>query len=873
MAILPVSDGVYYVGVQDPNLRVFDIVMSTEYGTSYNAYLVKGREKTALIETVKVKFFDQYINNLQEIIDLSSIDYLIMNHTEPDHAGSVERLLEKIPNLTILGSATALTFLKAITNKNFSERSLNDGEEIDLGGKTLNFISAPFLHWPDSGYTYLKEDGILFTCDSFGCHYADNKVFNDLIEGDFYDAYKYYFDVIMGPFKSYVLEALEKIKDLNLKIICPGHGPVLRTNLGYYIDLYKTWAQPEVRESDKPLIVIAYVSAYGYTETLAKNIAEGILTVGEFEVKMYDLIYADKEEVLREINLADGILIGSPTINGDALPPIWELLIKLSPIVHAGKVAAAFGAYGWSGEAVPAIENRLKALRMKVLPGLKVNFKPSMREEEEAFTMGMEFGKAILNNKQDSSKNKWRCVVCGYEHEGAEPPEVCPACGVGKENFVLVEMEDEFINDTNEKFVIIGSGIAALTAAENIRKRNRTASIIMLTEEKYLPYYRPVLSDLLSEDLPEKKIYIHDEEWYRERNIEVKLGIRVSGIDASSKKVIAENGEEFSYNKLIIATGASSNVPPIPGADLKGVYTMRSLEDALKLKEAMKDAKKAVVIGGGVLGLEAVWEMVSAGLKVAVIEGFDRIMPRQLDVDASRRLEEMIKSYEIELYLGVGVETITGENDRVSGVKLKDGIVLEADLVLLSTGVRPNVALAKEAGIEVGQGIIVDEKMRTSVSDVYAAGDVAQFGERVIGLWPVSMEMGRVAGAVAAGDWLEYKQPLISTMLMAFGKEIFSVGEVNLDPKECRIVEVNDPVNDFYKKSFIKDGVLVGEIVIAAKVDTTQTVGRLGRDESGNKKYNKWECRVCGYIHEGPEPPDECPVCGAPKDMFDLVEG
>lgn len=872
MPVLPVSDGVYYVGVQDPELRIFDIVMYTEYGTSYNAYLVKGSEKTALIETVKVKFFDEYIRNLQQVVDLSSIDYLIMNHTEPDHAGSVEKLLEKIPNLTILGSSTALTFLKGITNTNFPGRSLADGEEIDLGGKTLKFISAPFLHWPDSGYTYLKEDKILFTCDSFGCHYADDKVFSDLIEGDFYDAYKYYFDAIMGPFKPYVREALEKIKDLDIKIICPGHGPVLRSNLDYYVDLYRKWSEPVVRESDKPLIVIAYVSAYGYTETLASNIAEGIETAGDFEVKKYDLVYADREEVLKDIELADGILIGSPTINGDVLPPVWELLIRLSPIVHGGKVAAAFGAYGWSGEAVPSIENRLKALRMKVLPGLKVNFKPSMREEELAFTMGMEFGKAVIAQKQDVSKMRWRCVICGYEHEGAEPPEVCPACGVGKENFVPVNPEDEFVNDTGRKFVIIGSGIGALTAAENIRKRDRSATITMLTDEKYLPYYRPALSDLLSEDLPEERLYIHDEAWYAERNIDLKRGLPVVRIELKEKKVITGDGQEFPYDKLIIATGASSNIPPIPGVELKGVYALRSLDDALKVKEAIQGAKKAVVIGGGVLGLEAVWEMVNAGLKVAVIEGFDRLMPRQLDVDTSRKLEELIKGYGVELYLGAGVEAIIG-TDRVEKVKLKDGTEILADMVLLSTGVRPNTALAKEAGIVVEQGIVVDEKMRTSAPDVYAVGDVAQYNGRVIGLWPVSMEMGRIAGAVAAGeDWAEYKQPLISTMLMAFGKEIFSVGEVNLPPEECRVVEVKDPVNDYYKKSFIKDGVLVGEIVIASRVDTTHTVNRLGRDESGQKRYNKWECRVCGYIHEGPEPPDECPVCGAPKDMFDPVE-
>ncbi|MFA7148952.1 MAG: FAD-dependent oxidoreductase, partial [Syntrophomonadaceae bacterium] len=224
-----------------------------------------------------------------------------------------------------------------------------------------------------------------------------------------------------------------------------------------------------------------------------------------------------------------------------------------------------------------------------------------------------------------------------------------------------------------------------------------------------------------------------------------------------------------------------------------------------------------------------------------------------------------------QLCLGVATDEILGDG-QATGVKLSDGTVLEADLVLLSTGVRPNVELAQEAGIEVAQGLVVDDNMRTSVSNVYAAGDVAQFGERPVGLWPVSMEMGRIAGAAAAGDWVEYKQPLISTMLVAFDREIFSIGEVNLSPEECRIVEVIDPVEKYYKKSYIKDGVLVGEIIIAPKVDTSESVRNLGRDKSGTKHYKRWKCRVCGYIHEGPEPPDICPVCGAPKDMFDPVE-
>lgn len=872
MTAVKIKDNVYWVGMQDPDLRIFDIVMTTEYGTSYNAYLIKGSEKTALIETVKIKFWDEYLRQLQEVVSLEEIDYLIVNHTEPDHAGSIESLLGKIPNLTILGSATALQFLQDITNRKFKSQAVEQGDTLSLGDKTLEFIHAPFLHWPDSIYTYLQEDKILFTCDSFGSHYSDERIFNDQIEDDFMDAYKYYFDMIIGPFKPYVLEALDKIKDKQIEMVCPGHGPILRQDIQKYFDLYRQWAAPELAAADaRPQVVVAYVSAYGYTGMLADSIIEGLTAAGEFDVNKYDMVYADFDEVMQAVNRAEGLLVGSPTLNGDVLPPIWKLLINLSPIVHCNKVAAAFGAYGWSGEAVPSIEHRLQSLRMKVLPGLRVRFKPSPTDLEKAFQLGVDAGKAIMQKRMESSQLRWRCLVCGHIHQGAEPPEVCPACGVGKENFELMEQEEAFRKDTEDKFVIVGGGIAALSAAQAIRERNQTAAITMLTDEPVLPYYRPALSDYLGMDLSAEKLFPHDLEWYRANRIEVKVEQKVTKLDTNNRQVETADGSGFGYDRLIIATGARSNVPPIKGAELPRVFTMRSLEDAQALKQAMRSSKHAVVIGGGVLGLEAVEEMHALGITVAVVEFNDRLMPRQLDPEASALLRAAMEERGVKLYLGVSTEEITGEG-TVQSVRLSSGETLPADLVLLSTGVKPNLELARDAGLNVQQGIVVDKQMRTSVDGVYAAGDAAQFGERPVGLWPTSMEMGRVAGAAAAGDWVEYTQPVLSTMLAAFGKEFFSIGDVNLPVDQVRTIVISDPSADYFKKSFLKNGVLVGEIIIAGKVNTTESMQQVGRDTSGEKVHNKWKCKVCGYIHEGNEPPDECPVCAASKDMFEPAD-
>ncbi|MFZ3131171.1 MAG: MBL fold metallo-hydrolase, partial [Desulfosporosinus sp.] len=498
MEAVKIKEDVYLVGVQDPDLKIFDIVMTTEFGTTYNAYLIKGQAKTALVETVKASFFAEYLEDLQKIVRLQDINYLIMNHTEPDHSGSVEQLLQKIPGLTILGSPTALKNLKEITNSKFASRELHQDDELNLGGKTLKFINVPFLHWPDSMYSYLQEDRILFSCDSFGSHYAEKRIFHDLMEKDITPAVKRYFEDIMGPFKPYVLAAMDKIQDLPIEVICPGHGPIIRQDIPQWINMYREWAAPAPPDADtRPKIVLTYVTAYGYTEMIATKVVEGLEMAADFNVKKYNMIETSLAELMAEISNADGLLIGSPTLNGDTLPPVWNLLINLSPIRDAHLVAAAFGAYGWSGEAVPNIESRLRSLRMQVLPGLRINFKPSARNLDDVFLFGLNFGKAILEKKQDKSKKKWRCLVCGQVFEGKEPPEVCPACGVGRENFVPEKMEDEFTNDTAEQFLIIGGGIAALSAASAIRKRNRTAKISMLSEEATKPYYRPALSDFL----------------------------------------------------------------------------------------------------------------------------------------------------------------------------------------------------------------------------------------------------------------------------------------------------------------------------------------------------------------------------------------
>lgn len=396
-----INNGVYWVGVQDPGLRHFDIVMETEHGTTYNSYLVRGEQGAALIDTVKAPFFEEYLARIQEVISLHEIKYLVVNHTEPDHAGSVENLVQLIPDLKIVASDTSLEFLREICRIPFHFEPIVRGFKIDLQGKTLQFASALMLHWPDNLYTYLVEDQILFSGDSFGSHYCHPGMYDDTAGPDMLQAFKYYYDGIMAPFHNYVLKAARRLERYDIQMICPGHGPILRTDPRQYIEQYRLWAEAASDIGGRPKIVVAYASAYGYTKTLADCIREGLCTVGDFDIKTFDLVDDPVSSVLQELEDARGLLIGSPTLNKDAVLPVWQFLAHLSPVEHGRLQAAAFGSYGWSGEAVPNIEARLRMLRMNILPGLRVRLKPSPDDQEKAREFGRAFAMGIMGEEAE----------------------------------------------------------------------------------------------------------------------------------------------------------------------------------------------------------------------------------------------------------------------------------------------------------------------------------------------------------------------------------------------------------------------------------------------------------------------------------------
>lgn len=386
---MKIKEGVYWVGVKDPKLRIFDVIMQAEYGTTYNSYLIVGSEKVALIDTVKETFKDEFFKKIEEIVPLEKIDYIVINHTEPDHSGALPYLLEKT-SAKVIASKNASMFLKEILHKDIGPMLVGDNDKISLGNKTLEFISAPFLHWPDTMITYLPEDKILFSCDFLGCHYCDEKLFNDETL-DFSFAFEHYFMTIMRPFKDYALQAIKKIETKEIEIIAPSHGPILRKDPWYYVNKYKEWATP--KKKDGKSAVIFYASPYGGTGKLAQAIAEGLASEG-IKTEIFDLVGTSIPSVIDIIEDSDALIVGSATINGDAIKPVWDLLSSLSTINLKNKIGFAFGAYAWSGEAAKLIENRLKDLKLKVP---EPYFRAQMVPTEEDYAKAREIGKKLAS--------------------------------------------------------------------------------------------------------------------------------------------------------------------------------------------------------------------------------------------------------------------------------------------------------------------------------------------------------------------------------------------------------------------------------------------------------------------------------------------
>ena len=370
-----ISEGIHWVGALDTEIEVFDLIMLTESGTTYNSYLIQGNDKVALVDTVEDGFEDQLLDRISAIVDPGEIDIVVVNHAEPDHSGSLRKVLAAAPNATVYGSKRALAFVGQLLNEPFASQVINAKQPLDLGGRALRFIPSPFIHWPDTIMTYLEPDGVLFPCDLFGSHYCDYVMFDDLVKGDYMYQMDYYFEAIMGPFRGHVLKALDKIDALEIAAICPSHGPLLRTEPARYIGAYRGWA---TKDADAPRrAVVCHASAYGNTRRLAEALNDGLEESGVIS-QCIDLSATPIETAAYECWRADAVLVGSCTINGAPAPQALSLLAYCDPFRMKGKRFLAFGSYGWKAEAIAVLNANAERLKMTLVDlEVKVCFSPS----------------------------------------------------------------------------------------------------------------------------------------------------------------------------------------------------------------------------------------------------------------------------------------------------------------------------------------------------------------------------------------------------------------------------------------------------------------------------------------------------------------
>ncbi|MCB0822718.1 MAG: FprA family A-type flavoprotein [Bacteroidales bacterium] len=400
--IIQVSESAKWIGVLDYDIVTFDVVMETKYGTTYNSFFIDAEKKT-IVDTCKEKYWDQYLEKIKAVGDPEEIEYIVVNHTEPDHSGNIRNLLKIAPNAQVVGSGNAIRYLKDMIGPEFPHMVVKHGQSLDIGGKTLQFIGAPNLHWPDSIYTYLKEEQVLFTCDSFGCHFCHEEMFDDKV-GNFDDAFKYYYDVILKPFSKFMLKAIDKIKPLEIKVICPGHGPILRSNWKKYVDISEEYAKKAVEYPEKHRVFIPYVSAYHKTGLIAEKIAEGIQQVSSVEVVVQDIETVSMGDLDEQITRSSAIIVGSPTINQNILMPIYKLFALINPLRDKGKLAGAFGSFGWSGENKQMIESNLKNLKLNIFDeGIFVKFTPDAEEEQRCIQWGIDFANAMLKQQSETA--------------------------------------------------------------------------------------------------------------------------------------------------------------------------------------------------------------------------------------------------------------------------------------------------------------------------------------------------------------------------------------------------------------------------------------------------------------------------------------
>jgi len=417
-----------------------------------------------------------------------------------------------------------------------------------------------------------------------------------------------------------------------------------------------------------------------------------------------------------------------------------------------------------------------------------------------------------------AAASQWRCLNCEYVHDGDAPPETCPICGVPLERFEPhAKVIPAIAGGEAFRIVIVGAGIAGMSAAEAARKYSPEAEILLLCREGVLPYYRLNLTRYLAGEVEKRDLALQADSWFKAQNIQIRTGCELCSVDPGQKTVALRDKETLSYDRLILAMGSHPFVPPFPGATRENVTALRTLADADLILKAAREGLRCAVIGGGLLGLETAGALARQGVDVTLLEGHGWLLPRELNETAARHLEAKVEAAGIKLRKQAHTRELVGA-DCVRGVLLEDGDTVDAELVVVATGVRPNSYIARLAGLEVNRGVIVNDRLQTSHADIFAAGDVAEHRGVIYGTWGPSQFQGTIAGRNAVGGTGEFAGIPRSNMLKVLGYDLFSIGQ--LKPEDASYREIEGDVDGHYFYFVFRDARMVSAILMG---DTTLT--------------------------------------------------
>ncbi|KAL0229856.1 hypothetical protein PCE1_003420 [Barthelona sp. PCE] len=777
-----IKNDLFFVGAHDADLEVFDIVMKTDYHSSYNSYLLRCGDRIVLIDTSKDKFFNQFVDRVNsglKAFGAEGITDFVVLHTEMDHSGALAKMIDRYPEAKIYCSGQAHIYLEKIHNRSFANvTEIKNDCTIDIGGRSFEFYVNPLVHWPDTIQVYVREMCALFTCDVFGAHYCyppyipTNSVF-DLSGYD--DAMQYYFNAIFGPLPKATMNCIESLDriDGQIDVCCTSHGPLLKeADFKKVKEMYREWTAHTLRPKTKDTLIV-YVSAYGFTEEIAHAIGASLALQG----KSVDFINLNGRgadgtaEVMGMLPEYRSLLLGSSTLLNDALPQIWDVARSLNMHVHEGLMVGTFGSFGWSqGKAQTNLSQRFEQVALnEPLHPLRVRFRASASEIEDAKEWGNQFAIALSGGEPTrflpevaedyepevkyTKKQRWRCIICNHVEVSIGPPlSVCSVCGAqGADIWELVE--DEEMGELERPFeghiVVIGAGAAGVSSVQTIRRYNTKARVTLISGESCLPYNRINLTHALSSpDMAKgQDFFLHPAQWYEQNNINLLLSCYVEGIDSSAKKLqltichtecASMEGEnvrvceydELAYDKLIIATGAKAFVPYPDVIERENVFALRTVDDFWNIYSCIKrtiskNKRKCNVtfVGGGILALEAAsaLAMDRSDCKVSIIERSSALLPIQLgyDTDLSNHLLSVIESHNVDVHLGTTVlDFKPEENGPITTLVLDNGAEQDVDVLLFSVGIRANVSLASSMGLETQRGIICDQYLRPFMNGI-----------------------------------------------------------------------------------------------------------------------------------------------------------